>query len=73
MRNAGKLVLKLLLIFSLMSSAYAWEIEDKKWTKAISENYVIYSRMSKGKTVDLLKHLETFRLVTGVESGSVSD
>lgn len=68
MSGLSKLIL-LVVIFSA-PFAHGREIEDKKWTKASSENYVIYSRMSKGQTVDLLNHLEVFRLVTGVKAGT---
>lgn len=72
MVRLGKWAFLLLTVVAAAPSSHGREIEDKKWTKATSENYVIYSRMSKGKTVDLLKHLETFRLVTGAEPGSDS-
>ncbi len=49
--------------------AEARELEDKKWIKASSENFEIYSRTSKSNTVDMLRHLEVLRnIVLAVNS-----
>lgn len=72
MSEPYKSILLLLIIVVAAPCAHARDIEKQKWIKATSDHYVIYSRMSKGRTIDLLIHLEAFQMVMGGNVGSDS-
>ena len=64
------LVIGLLLLSGAVQGA---ELEDKKWRKATSANFEIYSRLGERKTITLLRHLEVVRRILSNESGSMGD
>ena len=51
----------LALVMLLSSPVCAKELHEKKWLKATSANFEIYSRMGERDSLDLLRHLEVLR------------
>ncbi len=51
------------LLVSIALVADARDLEDKKWIKASTSNFEIYSRTGKKDAVDMLRHLEALRAI----------
>ncbi len=69
--------IRLILTFVLLAAAlgnspahaFGKELEERKWLEASTDNFKIYSQLSKKETLKLVRHLEIFRQVAAIFTG----
>jgi len=71
MRGRPLLITVLLAATFCSSTAHAFgkELEERKWLQVRTENFQIYSQLSKRETLELIRHLEIFRQVAAIFTG----